>query len=130
MKGLFTLKAALCLAAILFFRFQFAAPAFSEIVDWKGVEHGLEARPKWVFKYIKGGNEKAVRSRFGVAANSKIVLGVGRSRDLEKARTASQLEAQKKAANISPNLLFLYEYWEEDDETGFTVYSIYECRRR
>ena len=109
----------------------FSSPAFPEIVEWKGMELGLDARPKWLFKYIKGGNEKAVRNKFGVAPSSKIVLGVGRAYDLEKARAASQLDAQKKAAGVSSaSLAFLHEYWEEDDETGFAVYSLYECRKR
>lgn len=131
MKRHFACKAALCLAALLFLRLQFASPAFPEIVEWKGMELGLDARPKWLFKYIKGGNEKAVRNKFGVAPSSKIVLGVGRAYDLEKARAASQLDAQKRAADVSSaSLAFLHEYWEEDDETGFAVYSLYECRKR
>jgi len=106
-----------------------ANPAFSEIVSWKGMEHGLDARPKWFFKYVKSGKEKPIKKRFELDSESGLILGIGKGGDLETARTASQMEVQKKAAvqsQIIVSLTPLYEYWEEDDEEGYAVYSLYE----
>ena len=103
--------------------------AFSEIVKWKGMEMGLSRNPKWLSSYISKNNEKALRKKFELDSSEKIILGKGQAAFLETARSASLLDAQKKVSELQASgkirLQFIYEYWEEDDEEGFTVYSIY-----
>ena len=110
----------------LFLSFSMAS-AFAELVSWKGMEFDVNPRPKWLFKYIKSRNEKPIRNRFELSPSSSVVLGIGTAESLETARTASQINAQQLGASDGrANLQPLYEYWEEDSEKGFTVYSLYE----
>lgn len=102
------------------------ASVFAELVSWKGMELDVNPRPKWLFKYIKSRNAKPIRNRFELSPSSSVVLGIGTAESLETARTASQINAQQFAGNGRANLQPLYEYWEEDSEKGFTVYSLYE----
>ena len=116
------------LAAFVSILILSAAFAFAELQDWKGMEMGLSPRPKWLFSYIENGSEKAARKKFEVPAANALVLGVGKSDDLEKARSVSQLDAQKKASAAS-NISFLYEYWEFDEDDIYTVYSLYQSKK-
>ena len=120
------MKKKLAAFACAFFLSFSMGSAFAELVSWKGMEHDIGPRPKWLFKYVKSRNEKQIRNRFDLAPSSSVVLGVGRAESLETARAASQADAQRLGAdkglgNLSP----LYEYWEEDSEKGFAVYSLY-----
>lgn len=105
--------------------------SFSEIISWKGMEIGLSPDPKWLKSYLIRKDEKLLRKKFDVEKNQSIICGLGKADFLEEARTISQLDAQrkledkigKKQRNL--NFDFLYEYWLEDSESGYTVYSIY-----
>ena len=112
---------------IVFFLISFHS--FSEIVNWKGMEMGLPKNPKWLQLYKSAKNEKLLRKKFDIDKSERIVVGISSAASLEEARSASQLEAQAEAAALQKNkknrLLPIYEYWEEDDKTGFIVYSIY-----
>ncbi len=106
--------------------------SFSEIINWKGMEFGADSEPVWLEKYIKEKNEKPIRKRFEIENSQSIILGIGRSDSLENARLISQLDAQQKVDEKGKskkskiiNLQFLYEYWVEDSESGYTVYSLY-----
>ena len=129
-------------------------PFFSEIVSWKGMEMGAPQNPKWLKAWRAKGDERALRKKFDAEPGSTIIVGVGRDGSLEGARTAAQLDAQgrlaqnengaktekaaaktsgaqnaaaKAAQNVAAaRLEFLGEYWEEDDQSGFTVWSVYE----
>lgn len=102
--------------------------SFSEIISWKGMELGLSPNPKWLESYIKNNDKKQLRKKFDIPVSEKVVVGSARAESLEEARSASQLDAQTKAAGSGTQkvrLQFIYEYWEEDDKKGFTVYSVY-----
>lgn len=103
--------------------------AFSEIVRWKGMEMGLPKNPKWLQLYKVAKNEKLLRKKFDIDKAEKVVVGIAAAPFLEKARSASQIDAQSKAADLQKDkknrLVPVYEYWEEDDKNGFTVYSVY-----
>ena len=103
--------------------------AFSEIVKWKGMEMGLPQNPKWLETYILNHNEKLLRKKVGIAKDECVLVGVGCAADLETARSLSQLDGQNKASDLQKDkknrLVPVYEYWEEDDEKGFCVYSVY-----
>lgn len=109
--------------------FLFSFHVFSEIIRWKGMEMGLPENPKWLESYILEHNEKPLRKKFSMSKDESIVVGLGSAADLESARSISQLDAQKKAADSQKDkknrLVPVYEYWEEDDEKGFRLYSVY-----
>ncbi|MEE0886339.1 MAG: hypothetical protein UIB61_05490 [Treponema sp.] len=115
--------------AILFF--LLGSIAFSEIVSWKGMEFGLDSCPVWLEKYLDKKNEKPLRRKFGIERSKSVVVGVGSGESLESARSFSQTDAIKKYfASIKENqvaqsLCFVYEFWNEDSDSGFTVFSIY-----
>ena len=93
------------------------------------MEAGLDPKPNWLQAYLLKNNEKPLRKKFDVDKTEKVIVGIGKAESLETARTASQLDAQKKAAEASNTarvrLQPVYEFWQEDDEEGFTVYSVY-----
>jgi hypothetical protein len=103
--------------------------SFSEIVNWKGMEMGIEQNPKWLSAYTQQHNEKLLRKKFDVDKTEKVIVGIGNASSLESARTGSQLDGQKKASELNQNgkvrLQPVYEFWQEDDKNGFTVYSVY-----
>lgn len=105
--------------------------SFSEVVSWKGMEMGLGQNPKWIRSWRAKGDERALRKKLGAEPGSTIIVGLGRADSLEGARTAAQLDAQGKAVSKGETvqtvrLDFLGEYWEEDDQEGFSVWSVYE----
>lgn len=109
--------------------FLFSFHSFSEIVSWKGMEMGLPQNPKWLQLYKAAKNEKLLRKKFDIDKAEKVVVGIAAAPYLEEARSASQFDAQSKAAALQKDkknrLVPVYEYWEEDDKNGFTVYSVY-----
>ena len=115
--------------AVLFF--ALGSGAFSEIVSWKGMEFGLDSCPVWLEKYLDKKNEKPFRRKFAIEKSKTVVVGVASGESLEAAREFSQTDAIKKYfASIKENqvaqsLTFVYEFWNEDSEDGFCVYSVY-----
>ena len=115
--------------ALLFF--VLGSAAFSEIISWKGMEFGLDSCPVWLEKYLDKKNEKPLRRKFGIEKSKTVVVGVASAESLEAAREFSQTDAIKKYfASIKENqvaqsLIFVYEFWSEDSEDGFCVYSVY-----
>ena len=110
----------------VFLNFHF----FSEIVNWEGMEVGTNPYPQWLKNYINNKNEKLLRKKFDIEKSKNILIGIGKSDDITKARYFSQIDAQQKFSEHTgrekkTRLEFIYEYWMEDDETGFLVYSIY-----
>lgn len=109
--------------------FLFSFHSFSEIVSWKGMEMGLPQNPKWLQLYKAAKNEKLLRKKFDIDKAEKVVVGIAAAPYLEEARSASQFDAQSKVAVLQKDkknrLVPVYEYWEEDDKNGFTVYSVY-----
>ncbi len=109
--------------------FLFSFHSFSEIVSWKGMEMGLPQNPKWLQLYKAAKNEKLLRKKFDIDKAEKVVVGIAAAPYLEEARSASQFDAQSKATALQKDkknrLVPVYEYWEEDDKNGFTVYSVY-----
>lgn len=105
--------------------------SFAEVVSWKGMEMGAPCNPKWIKSWRAKGDERALRKKFEVEPGSTIIVGVGTADSLEAARTTAQLDAQGKAlsngeAVQATRLEFLGEYWEEDDQNGYSVWSVYE----
>ena len=109
--------------------------SFAEIVSWKGMEMGAPCNPKWIKAWRSKGDERALRKKFDVEKSSAVIVGVGTADSLEGARTLSQLDAQSrlstgKAASgrsvQAASLEFLGEYWEEDGQKGYSVWSVYE----
>ena len=121
MKKIFCL-----LAAALCAQFYLSA----EIVSWKGMELGLSQNPKWIKVYRKKNDERLLRKKFDVLPSEKILVGVGKDFSLEGARQFSQNDALASLLadkNISSTkAAFLGDYWEEDDEKGYVVYSVYK----
>lgn len=110
--------------------------SFAEVVSWKGMEMGAAQNPKWLKAWRTKGDERLLRKKFGAEDSSAIIVGFGRADSLEGARTLSQLDAQKQLAQKSSaatgepagaaRLQFLGEYWEEDDQDGYSLWSVYE----
>ena len=90
---------------------------------------GLPKNPRWLESYILEHNEKPLRKKFRMSKDECVLVGVGCANDLETARSLSQLDGQNKASDLQKDkknrLLPVYEYWKEDDEKGFCVYSVY-----
>lgn len=104
--------------------------SFAEIVSWKGMEMDVPPNPKWLKAWRNKGDERLLRKKFDVEKSSRVVVGFGMADSLEGARAAAHLDAQKKAADSgavqATRLEYLGEYWEEDDQKGFFVWSAYE----
>ena len=115
----------LCLLTV-FLNFHF----FSEIINWKGMEVGIDPNPRWLQNYINNKNDKLLRKKFDIPKSKRIIIGIGQSTDITNARYLSQINAQQQLNQESEkgksvNLEFIYEYWMEDDKTGISVYSVY-----
>lgn len=103
--------------------------SFSETIAWKGKEFGLEENPIWLEKYLKNKDESFLRKKFGIKINESVIVASGTGKELVEARAYSQMNAYKiyfssnnrKTSRIS----FIYEFWKEDSDAYFTVYSIY-----
>ncbi len=114
--------------------------SFSEIISWKGMELGLDPYPEYLKKYVEKHDEKAVRKKFDVGKKKLLFYGTGTSSSLEEARTLAGFDCKKKilkskktgtsdgAVAAVNGLEFVYEYWEEDSESGYKVWQIYSCR--
>ena len=94
------------------------------------MEVGTNPYPQWLQNYIDKKNEKLLRKKFDIEKSKNIIIGIGKSDDITKARYFSQIDAQQIFSQHAEkekksHLEFIYEYWMEDDETGFLVYSIY-----
>lgn len=118
----------LILAALFFLLSSFC---FSEIVSWKGMEFGLDSCPVWLEKYLEKNNERPLRKKFGIEKSKSVVVGVASGKNLEEARHFSQSDALRKyfssfdETQVAQALVFVYEFWNEDSENGFTVFSVY-----
>lgn len=104
--------------------------SFAEIVSWKGMEMDVPPNPKWLKAWRNKGDERLLRKKFDVEKSSRVIVGFGTADSLEGARATAQLDAQKKASDSgtvqATRLEYLGEYWEEDDQKGFFVWSAYE----
>ena len=94
------------------------------------MELGQAPEPAWLKAYITEKNEKLIRRKFDIRRNQALIVGYGNSSSLDTARTASQIDAQNQLYNNigkkkSIRFVFLYEYWFEDSDSGYNVYSIY-----
>ena len=102
---------------------------FSDIINWKGMEFGHEKVPKWLKSYTTKNDEKIIRKKFDIDSTQSVLVGIGNAATLENARHLSYIDVQSKISkNISikkTRLMFIYEYWLEDSEKGFIVYSVY-----
>ena len=110
----------------------FTFSSFAEIVSWKGEEIGTDEIPAWLESYLEDNNLKPLRKKFDIGKRETVIIGIGESDSLEGARQISQIDAQAKLEEISrkkglenQRLKFVFEYWYEDDETGFKVFSLY-----
>ena len=103
------------------------------------MELGLDPYPEYLKQYLEENDEKAVRKKFDVGKKKKLFYGIGISSSLEGARTISEFDCKKKimksrktassgASAAIHGLEFVYEYWEEDSETGYKVWQIYSYR--
>ena len=104
--------------------------SFSEIVSWKGMELGLDRNPKWLKAWRSKGDERPLRKKFDIEKDKKAIVGFGQADSLESARSASQIDAQGQAEKLlsrgAIRLEPLYEFWQEDDRQGYSVWSLYE----
>ena len=102
---------------------------FSDIINWKGMEFGHEKVPKWLKSYITKNDEKIIRKKFDIDNSQNVVVGIGNAETLENARHFSHMDAQskisKKLTIKKTRFIYIYEYWLEDSEKGFIVYSVY-----
>jgi hypothetical protein len=63
-----------------------------------------------------------------------VIIGIGKSYEFEVAKMSSQVDAtkcfeEKYSKYKNASLVFVYEYWEEDEE-NFYVYSVYKVIKR
>ena len=114
--------------------FTLGSVCFSEIISWKGMEFGLDSCPVWLEKYLEKKNEKPLRKKFGIEKSKSVIVGVASGKTLEAARHFSQSDALGKyfssfdeadETKVAQALVFVYEFWSEDSENGFCVYSVY-----
>ncbi|MDE7292579.1 MAG: hypothetical protein K2N58_11125 [Treponemataceae bacterium] len=120
MKKIIALLA--CLAA--------CALSFCETIAWKGMELGVEQNPQWLASLVSGHSEKPARKKFGIAKNARIFFGTGTAPDLESARNIASANCMQKVidktgAQTVSGLSPVYEYWEQDDENGYTVTTVF-----
>lgn len=106
----------------------------AEIVNWKGMELGLDEEPAWLEKYLANKNVAPIRRKFSINKTYDIIVGVGNAKGLETARQLASVSAEKKALGISKTKILkdfcsVYEFWQEDSEKGFSVYAIYQLRK-
>ncbi len=112
-----------CLAA--------GALTFGEVVAWKGMEFGIEQNPKWLRSLVEKHDERPARKKFEIQKNARIFYGTGTAPDLESARNAAASDCMQKVlgkdggARTVNGLSPVYEYWEQDDKTGYTVTAIF-----
>ena len=112
------------------------ALAFSEVVAWKGMEFGIEQNPKWLRSLVEKHDERPARKKFDIAKNTQLFYGMGTAPDLETARNNAASDCMKKVlgkdggARTVSGLSPIYEYWVQDDESGYTVTAIYSLEKR
>ncbi|MBD5447389.1 MAG: hypothetical protein HDR32_06540 [Treponema sp.] len=112
------------------------ALTFGEVVAWKGMEFGVEQNPKWLRSLVEKHDERPVRKKFDIAKNARLFYGTGNAPDLESARNYATADCMQKAlgaesdARTVSGLSPVYEYWEQDDETGYTVTAIFAQENR
>lgn len=112
------------------------ALAFGEVVAWKGMEFGIEQNPKWLRSLVEKHDERPARKKFDIAKNARLFYGTGTAPDLETARNNAASDCMKKVlgkesgARTVSSLSPVYEYWEQDDETGYTVTAVYSLEKR
>ncbi|MDE6350758.1 MAG: 2-hydroxyacyl-CoA dehydratase family protein [Treponemataceae bacterium] len=126
MKKIIALLACLAVGAL----------TFGEVVAWKGMEFGTEQHPKWLKNLVEKHDERPARKKFGIAKNARLFYGTGTAPDLENARNYAAADCMKNilgtddGARTVSGLSPVYEYWEQDDETGYTVTVIFSREKR
>lgn len=115
---------------VLFACLAACALSFCETIAWKGMELGVEQNPQWLVSLVSEHNEKPARKKFGIARNASIFFGTGTAPDMESARNIASAECMQKAidktgARTLNGLSPVYEYWEQDDENGYTVTTVF-----
>lgn len=126
MKKIIALLACLAVGAL----------TFGEVVAWKGMEFGVEQNPKWLRSLVEKHDERPARKKFDIAKNARLFYGTGIAPDLESARNYAAADSMQKAlgaesgARTMSGLSPVYEYWEQDDETGYTVTAIFAQENR
>lgn len=116
--------------------FAVGALTFGEVVAWKGMEFGIEQNPKWLRNLVEKHDEHLARKKFDIAKNARLFYGTGTAPDLESARNAAASDCMKKilgeesGARTVSGLSPVYEYWMQDDESGYTVTAIYSLEKR
>lgn len=118
------------LVSLILFLF-FVSSVSAEIIDWKGSELGIPSSPAWLTQFKESGRISVLRKKFDIDRTSKIIMGIGKSEELENAKYSAEMKATKSfdehfKDNNKAKMVFVYEYWEQDDEENYTVYSIYQ----
>ena len=120
----------------LFAYLAMGALAFGEVVAWKGMEFGIEQNPKWLRSLVEKHDERPARKKFDIAKNARLFYGTGTAPDLGTARNNAASDCMKKVlgkdggARTASGLSPVYEYWVQDDETGYTVTAVYSLEKR
>ncbi len=120
---------------LTFFLFLFFVSSINaEIIDWKGSEFGIEPSPEWLSQYLETGKESVLRQKFDIEKRVPVIIGIGKSYEFEVAKMSSHVDAtkcfeEKYSKYKNASLVFVYEYWEEDEE-NFYVYSVYKVIKR
>ncbi len=115
--------------------FAVCALSFCETIAWKGMEFGVDQNPQWLVSLVSGRSEKPARKKFGIARNASIFFGTGTASDLESARNIASTDCMQKVigktgAQAVNGLSPVYEYWEQDDEKGYTVTAVFSLEKR
>lgn len=107
----------------------------AEVIEWKGMEFGKEQNPRWLSNFIRKGDERLLRKKFEIKQGYTIFFGTGNSSDLPGAQAFAYSDCIEKLALKNKNDLFLlktfspvYEFWELDDCSGYTVYCVYKVK--
>lgn len=107
----------------------------AEIIEWKGMEFGKEQNPKWLSNFVKKSDERLLRKKFEISKEYAIFFGVGNDSSLVSAQNCAYSDCMEKISARNDSNVFLlntllpvYEFWELDDYSGYTVYCVYKLK--
>lgn len=112
---------------------------FGNPVSWAGKEFGKEHSPLWLVRFLKKGDDKLLRKKFGIAKNDFVFVGQGKAETLNDARYLAEADLYKKilaklktdgeTKNINATKIIglerLYDYWEKDESGIYSDYVVY-----
>lgn len=118
--------------------------AFSEAIDWTGMNLGMDEYPSWLSNFVEKSNDKKLRKKFDLKKDDIVFFGFSKNSSKNYSLTNARLNAVTKLKKmISDNLREkknidvilvsgyeeLYTYWEEDEDEIFKTYIVYSISK-